>query len=186
MAVPTDAQRAPTLVLLLAAASGCDGEPPPRSVGELMDNPILLEAAVVRCAANRRETRYDEECVNAREAVKRVDAAKAKARRAELEAQSERERQRLRRAQQATAEAHRLAVEEQRRREEAAYLAQFGESPPPAVTDSAVSGDLAGNVPGTVLPEANAPAAEPAADAAPVDLEAIREELRQRGEQDRP
>ena len=185
MAVPTDAQRAPALVLLLAAASGCDGEPPPRSVGELMDNPILLEAAVVRCAANRRETRYDEECVNAREAVKRVDAAKAKARRAELEAQSERERQRLRRAQQATAEAHRLAVEEQRRREEAAYLAQFGESPP-AVTDSAVSGDLAGNVPGTVSPEANAPAAEPAADAAPVDLEAIREELRQRGEQDRP
>ena len=76
---------------------------------------------------------------------------------------------------------HRLAVEEQRRREEAAYLAQFGESPPAAVTDSAVSGDLAGNVPGTVLPEANAPAA----DAAPADLEAIREELRRRGEQDK-
>lgn len=179
MAVPTDAHRAPTLVLLLAAASGC--EPPPRSVGEFMDNPILLEAAVVRCAANRRETRYDEECVNAREAVKLVDAAKAKARRAELEVRSERERQRLRRARQATAEAHRLAVEEQRRREEAAYLAQFGESPPAAVTDSAVSGDLAGNVPGTVLPEADAPAA----DAAPADLEAIREELRRRGEQDK-
>ena len=177
MAVPTDAHRAPTLVLLLAAASGC--EPPPRSVGEFMDNPILLEAAVVRCAANRRETRYDEECVNAREAVKLVDAAKAKARRAELEVRSERERQRLRRARQATAEAHRLAVEEQRRREEAAYLAQFGESPPAAV--SAVSGDLAGNGPGTVLPEANAPAA----DAAPADLEAIREELRRRGEQDK-
>lgn len=178
MAVPTDVHRAPTLVLLLAVASGC--EPPPRSVGEFMDNPMLLEAAVVRCAANRRESRYDEECVNAREAVKLVDAAKAKARRAELEVRSERERQRLRRAQQATAEAHRLAVEEQRRREEAAYLAQFGESPPPAATDSAVGGDLAGNVPGTVLPEANAPAA----DAAPADLEAIREELRRRGEQD--
>lgn len=179
MAVPTDAHRAPILVLLLAAASGC--EPPPRSVGEFMDNPILLEAAVVRCAANRRETRYDEECVNAREAVKLVDAAKARARRAELEVRSERERQRLRRARQATAEAHRLAVEEQRRREEAAYLAQFGESPPAAVTDPAVSGDLAGNVPGMVLPEANAPAA----DAAPADLEAIREELRRRGEQDK-
>lgn len=208
--------RVSPLVLLLAAASGCDREPPARSVQEFVDNPILLEAAVVRCAANRSETRYEAECVNAREAVKRVDAAKAEARRAELEAQSERKRLQLRRTQQAAAEARRLAAEEQRLREEAAYLAQFGDSPPgEAAGSDAGVGDLSGNVPGAVLPEpppqesvaaepitspyddpapvsappaSNAPAAEvepevPASET-PADLEAIREELRRRGEQD--
>lgn len=207
--------RATPLVLLLAAASGCDSEPPARTVQEFVDNPILLEAAVVRCAANRLETRYEAECVNAREAVKRVDAAKAEARRAELEAQSERKRLQLRRTQQAAAEARRLAAEDQRRREEAAYLAQFGDLPPDAAAgaDAGVDG-LTGNAPGAVLPEPlpqepfaaepvvspdaapapvsappepNAPAAdvvpETPPDDTPADLEAIREELRRRGEQ---
>lgn len=214
MPVSTATARAPALVLLLAAASGCDSEPPPRSVQEFVENPILLEAAVVRCAANRSETRYEAECINAREALKRVDAAKAEARRAELEAQSERKRRQLRRTQQAAAQARQLAAEEQRRREEAAYLAQFGDSPPDSAAGADV-GDLSGNVPGAVLPEPppqqpvaaepitspfddvapaaaapepNAPTAEivpeaPASEA-PTDLEAIREELRRRGEQD--
>lgn len=213
--------RAPALLLLFAAVAGCKSEPPPRTVEEFVENPILLEAAVVRCAANRSETRYDAECVNAREAVKRIDAAKAEARRAELEAQSERKRQQLRRTQQAAAEARRLATEEQRRREEEAYLAQFGELPD--VATNADDGGLAGNVPGAVLPEPppedpvatapitspyddpasyddqapveaapgrNAPTVEVApetpASEAPADLEAIREELRRRGEQDDP
>ena len=214
MAVSTETLRLPAVVLLLAAAVGCDNEPPPRSVQEFVDNPILLEAAVVRCAANRSETRYDAECVNAREAVKRVDAVKAEARRAELEAQSERKRQQLRRTQQAAAEARRLAAEEQRRREEAEYLAQFGEPPPDAAGEPGI-GDPGSNVPGAVLPvapsqeplaaepitspydepapaqplpEPNAPTVEVAPETppaeAPTDLEAIREELRRRGEQD--
>lgn len=215
MSVSTAILRASALLLLTAAVAGCKSEPPPRTVEEFVENPILLEAAVVRCAANRNETRYDAECVNAREAVKRVDAAKAEARRAKLEAQSERKRQQLRRTQQAAAEARRLAAEEQRRREEEAYLAQFGERPEAANAED--DGGLAGNVPGAVLPEPppaepvaaepitspyddpapveatpapNAPTAEIApetpAGEPPTDLEAIRDELRRRGEQDDP
>ncbi len=195
------------LPALLLAAGGCNREPPARSVQEFKDNPILLEAAVVRCAENRSETRYTQECMNAREAVKLLEAAADAERRKELEAQSERKRQALRRTQQAAAEARRRAAEEAARRREAEYLAQFGELPPP-------NGELdtiEGNAPVAVLPEtpqAEAPAAspgfespydEPAApaarpDNAPVvdieppsespetDLNAIREELRRRGD----
>ncbi len=154
MAVSTETLRTTALLLLVAATAGCNKEPPPRSVEEFVENPILLEAAVVRCAANRSETRYDAECVNARQAAKRLDSAKAEARRAELEAQSERKRQQLRRTQQAAAEARRLAAEEQQRREEAEYLQQFGVLPESADDDGA--GGLSGNEPGAVLPEAPA------------------------------
>jgi len=76
---------------------GCSPEPPPRSVQEFVDNPILLEAAMVRCAQNRAETRYDAECVNARQAVSLVEAREERARREALEAQSARKREALRR-----------------------------------------------------------------------------------------
>ena len=78
--------------LLLIAALGlaaCEKEEAPaRSVQEFMDNPILLEAAIVRCQRNRTELRYDKECINAREAVRIVEAEEEAARRAELQAQS--------------------------------------------------------------------------------------------------
>ena len=91
----------------IALVAGCAEPPPPRSVQEFVDNPIVLEAALVRCSRNRSETRYDAECVNAREANKIVAAREEAARRAEFEAQSERKRQALRRAQEAAAEARR-------------------------------------------------------------------------------
>ncbi|MEM8816022.1 MAG: EexN family lipoprotein [Pseudomonadota bacterium] len=210
-----------TLSLLPVAVAmlGCDSEPPARTVEEFKANPILLEAAVVRCAENRSETRYTEECMNAREAVKILEAAEEAERRQELEAQSERKRQALRRTQQAAAEARRRAAEEQRRRKEAEYLAQFGELPPEAQPET-----VEGNAPMAVLPEPvtsdlpepisspydevapprpanNSPMAEtplpneqvgpqeaiqqPAKQPAgetPTDLEAIREELKRRGE----
>lgn len=128
---------------------GCAEEPPPRSVGEFMDNPILLEAALVRCTQNRAETRYDAECVNAREAVKLIEAKEEAARREELEAQSQRKREALRRTQQAAAEARRRAAEAQRQREEAEYLAQFGELPPGTEDRSLPSG----NAPLAVIPD---------------------------------
>lgn len=141
----------------IALAGGCAEPPPPRSVQELLDNPIMLEAALVRCSRNRSESRHDAECVNAREANRVVAAKEEAERRAEFEAQSERKRQALRRAQQAAAEARRQAAEAEKQREEAAYLAQFGQLPPddgpgmePADT---------GNVPMVVIPE---PAEEPA------------------------
>lgn len=145
---------APRLALLmagLAVVAGCAKEPPPRSVAELMENPLVLEAALVRCTQNRAETRYEAECINAREAVKLIEAKDEAERRAELEAQSVRKREALRNTQRAAAEARRRAAEEVRRREEAEYLAQFGELPPGAL-DSAL--DTEGNVPLAVIPSA--------------------------------
>ncbi len=199
--------RATYVTILLAAGASlvaCSEPPPPRSVQEFLDNPIILEAALVRCAQNRVETRYDDECINARQANRLVMAEEEAKRRAAFEEQSERKRVQLRRAQEAAAEARRRATEAQRRREEAAYLAQFGEVPDQAdaaagANPSEVQG---GNVPGAVIPEpveepeednvysqpllppesdaANAPTAEtePA-----TDLSDLREELRRRNEQ---
>ena len=143
--------RVTVLIGGLALVAGCAEPPPPRSVQEFLDNPLMLEAALVRCSRNRSETRYEAECVNAREANKVVAAREEAQRRAEFEAQSERKRQALRRAQEAAAEARRRAAEAERRREEAAYLAQFGELPPDTGTQA--EEPATGNVPIAVLPE---------------------------------
>lgn len=167
--------------------SACAKELPPRTVEEFVQNPILLEATMVRCAENRSQTKYDAECVNARDAVNRIAAMQEKARRAELEAQSEQKRQALRRTQEAAAEARRRAAELQRQREEAAYLGQFdavpsgGAATDPAAgaLDPAASGAGA-NTPGvSVSPPQTAEAPDAAT---PADLEAIREELKRRQE----
>jgi len=142
--------RVTILVCGIALVAGCAEPPPPRSVQEFLDNPLVLEAALVRCSRNRSETRYIAECVNAREANKIVAAREEAARRAEFEAQSERKRQALRRAQEAAAEARRRAAEAERRREEAAYLAQFGQLP---ADDEGTSEPDTGNVPIAVIPE---------------------------------
>lgn len=114
----------------------------------------MLEAAVVRCAQNRAESRYDVECINAREAVKIIEAREEVADRARLEAESERKRQALRRTQQAAEEARRRAEEERRRQEEAEYHAQFGDTLQRAMPPGAVPS----NAPVAVLPEPPAPA----------------------------
>lgn len=144
----------PTLLICgIAMLAACTKEPPPRTVHEFIDNPLLLEAALVRCHRDRAESRYDPECVNAREANKQVAAREEAARRAELEARSERKRQALRRTQEAAAEARRRAAEAQRLREEAEYLAQFGELPP---TDDQGDDSLPmGNAPLAVVPESS-------------------------------
>ena len=88
--------------LILAA---CAEEPPPPSVDKFLKNPRMLEAAMIRCGLNRSETKYLAECVNAREAINRMEVGEKQAKRAELEAQSERKRQALRRTQAAVAAA---------------------------------------------------------------------------------
>ena len=143
------------LTLLLIGTgllAGCgSSEPPPRTVTEFLDNPILLEAAMVRCQQDRTGKKYDQECINAREAVKRIQAKEEEVRRRELEARSEAKRRALRRTQEAQAEARRRAADAQRRREEAEYLAQFGVLPP---TDESQGSELPqGNLPGAVIPE---------------------------------
>ena len=197
-------------VLLFVAA--CSEEPPPISVNEFMENPRLLEATMVRCGQNRSEMKYEVECVNARDAINRIERAEERARRAELERQSERKRQALRRTQEAAAAARQRAVEEQRRREEAEYLAIFEELPPEqqAAGVSPVDSNVAqpanqpgSNPPGPNMPRppvndtmTNSPQAttempveEPVVEPEPQpasDLDAIREELKRRQEPPNP
>lgn len=200
------AYRLTLLIFALAVGSGCVEEPPPRTVTEFVDDPILLEAALLRCTENRAESRYQAECINVREAVKQVEARQEAARRAELESLSQKKRENLRRTQQAAAEARRRAQEAEERRKEAAYLAQFGEVPPAQKSGSEV---LKGNAPTVLVPDApaqtapqnqavqplptagsNAPVAdiakspaEPMAEKTP-DLSSIRDELKRRSEED--
>ena len=135
----------PVLFSSIWLSAGCSEEPVPRTVDEYLDNPPFLEAAVVRCARNRSGTRYDVECVNARQAVSMIEAREERSRRDTLEAQSESKRDALRRTQYAASEARRRAVEIIRLQEEAEYLAQFGEFP---ITIEASEDDLEANVPG--------------------------------------
>jgi hypothetical protein len=168
-------------------------------VTEFLKNPIILEAAMVRCAQNRSETRYDATCVNARQAVSIIEAKEERARRDIFEAESNRKREALRRTQQVAAEARRRAAESERMRKEAEYLAQFGELPPPPQEERDVD-EAAANAPGVIIPEiadepadlppkadplspsdgGNAPAAVSETGS---DLEAVREELRNRNEE---
>lgn len=191
-----------TVAGLLAA---CSEEPPPTSVFEFMENPILLEATMVRCVQNRSEARYDPECLNAREAVNRIAAREEAARRAELEAQSERKRQALRRAQEAAAEARRRALEEQRRREEAELLGPFAPQPEgtpesgPRPSEEESQAEPPREQPPSTEPAAEPPVQAPSTDQSPQpadseslpvgdqpsDLEAIRQELERR-QQDSP
>lgn len=141
-------------IFLAAVLAGCaEDAPPPRTVTEFVENPILLEAAMVRCTRNRTETRYDAECVNAREAVSIIESKEEETRRAELEKRSEAKRRALRRTQEAQAEARRRAELEAKRREEAEYLAQFGVLPP--AEDQQNEELPEGNVPLAVVPEAD-------------------------------
>jgi response regulator RpfG family c-di-GMP phosphodiesterase len=188
-----------TLILCgLAALTGCAEEIPPPSVQHYLDDPIALEAAVVRCSANRSETRYKPECVNARQAVSIIEARKDRERREAFEAESAAKRAALRRTQQAAAEARRRAEEAERLRREAEYLAQFGELPPREDEESAVEVDeTALNAPGAIIPSAaEAPLSGPDETLPAVDggnapgieaepesnLEDVREELRRRSE----
>lgn len=140
----------PFLLICLCLQYGCTREPPPRSVSELMDDRLLLEAALVRCTKDRAATRYEVECVNAREAVKQIEAKEEANRRSELEAQSQRKRDALRRTQQAAAAARRRVAEAEKQRQEAEYLAQFGV--PPDGTDG--EAEPGANIPMAVIPEA--------------------------------
>jgi hypothetical protein len=140
----------PMLLCGCLVVAACSGERPVRSVQEFLDNPQFLEAAVVRCSVNRAESRYDAECVNARQAVSLIEAREERARRDRLEAESEMKRNSLRRTQRAAAAAREEAAERARRQEEAEYLAQFGIAPPP-VEDSGPP-QLEANTPGAVIP----------------------------------
>jgi hypothetical protein len=184
--------------------AGCEEEPRPRSTAEFLENPIMLEAAMVRCSQDRKATRYDAECVNARQAVGQIEVKEEEARQAGFDARSQSKRQALRRTQEAAAQARRRAAEAERLRIEAEYLAQFG-VPPPREDQTPGSDADVGNLPTAVVPESEQPAelshgsgdaslatdggnapgvsVEPEGDAPATDLESIRDELQRRNEE---
>lgn len=197
----------PLVIAGFGLIGACSQEPPPRSVVEFIDDPLLLEAALVRCTQDRSATRYEAECVNAREAVKQIEAKEEARRRKELEAASQRKRESLRRTQEAAAAARRRVAEAEKRRQEAEYLAQFGILP----QDADLPDEPGANVPMAIIPEAadepaeddsyietpfddapasgqaaeegsNAPLAE-TPDEAETDLSTVREELRRRNDE---
>jgi hypothetical protein len=170
------------MVIGTVLVAGCNRPPPPRSTNQFVDNPMLLEAAMVRCAQDREQSRYDAECLNARAAAERIQVKEEADRQAELEEQSERKRKGLRRTQAAAAEARRRALLNEEKRKEAEYLAQFGELPPPDTVEEV--DEATGNLPIAVIPEADEPdQSEQAAETVGSDLEAIREELQRRAEE---
>ena len=128
----------------------CTDERPARSVREFLDHPEFLEAAVVRCSQNRSESRYETECVNARQAVSLIEAREERAKRDRLESESVSKRDALRRTQRAAAAARQQSAERERLRKEAEYLAQFGAVPKPEVEPGLPV--LEANTPGAVIP----------------------------------
>ena len=194
-------------LILIASGIGllaaCDEERPPRSATEFLENPIMLEAAMVRCSQDRTATRYDAECINAREAVKLIEAKEEQAQRADLDAQSDSKRQALRRTQEAAAQARQRVADHELLRKEAEYLAQFGVSLPPQ--SASTEEEVIGNSPQAVIPDnsenqtlssgpgdvvqasdgGNAPvsATQPEEDEPETDLGSIRDELQRRNEE---
>ena len=182
----------------LVSLTACVKEPPPISVAEFMDNSRTLEAAMVRCNRNRSELKYTAECMNARDAIDRLEVRDKQARHADLEAQSERKRQALRQTQEAAAQARRRALEAEKRQEEAEYLDAFDTLLPDGTGLTSDPAAELGNVGEPVYDESrNAPApletgssagAKEAAltdSAIEGDIESIREELQRRQQEPR-
>lgn len=175
----------------LALHVACSEEPPPVTTTQFLENPRLLEATMVRCAQNRSESRYVAECINARDAVNRIEAAADKSRREEFERQSERKRQALRRTQEAAAEARRRALAATRLREEQEYLGIFDSGAGEISTTDDSSGigtsGTASNAPGMEIEapdvtDEEQPLPENIPQQTETDLEAIRQELKRRQE----
>lgn len=113
-------------------------EPPPRTVLEFMEDPVLMEATLARCRQEGAVSGDDLSCSNARRAAARLAAQADEERRTRLEAESERARD-ARRRQEEAAEAARLRAEEAARRaEQEAYDASWipVESPDAAMPEA--------------------------------------------------
>jgi hypothetical protein len=159
------------LICGMGLLMACSKEQPSHTVTEFLDDPILLEAAMVRCAQDRAGMRYEADCINARAAVSRIQVKEEAASQADLDASFERKRRALRRKQEQVAESERRAVETERLRKEAEYLAQFGGVPQPSdlpttaedidVDDVADAGGTVGNAPIAVISESDLDAVLP-------------------------
>ena len=149
---------------------------------------------MVLCGRNRQDMKYTAECVNARDAINRMEVREKRARHAELEALSERKRQAVRQTQEAAEESRRRQLEAQRLREVAEYLGVSDDLAPNGTglaQDSLprfeIDQDAAGGEPDIegVLPDSEGAGAAEFSEtdnAVQGDLNSIREELRRRQE----
>ena len=190
-----NASRLTSVVFIASLITACAKEPvPPISVAEFKADPILLEATMVRCARDRSKTKYDAECLNAREAGNLLAADDREAKRHDLEAQSARKRSALRRTQEAAAEARRRVAEAQRQREEDEYLGIY--EPVPGTESNAAnlssgvvnshqaqrSELLPANQPGIAVDPEDDTTIEDQSAGNPTDIDSVREELKRRQE----
>lgn len=184
---------------MIALLAACSEEPRPPTAMEFVENPVLLDATIVRCVENRDELRYEAECINARDAVDLIAVKAEKARRAELEAESERKREALRASQEVADEAKRRALEEERRLQEAEFLGLVV-TVPAGTADPSQSMTPEGTIQEGAMPDAATAVTPGEADAAvssseriiaaptdeaqpaKTDLEEVREKLEQRQE----
>jgi hypothetical protein len=154
----------PLLLCGFTLIAACSEEPRPRSVTEFLDNPIVLEAAVVRCSHNRDETRYDVECVNVRQAISIIEAKS--------------ERDRLRREAEYVAQFGELPAPE----EETAGEVSSGNAPTMVIPEPVAEDPDYSEV--VDAPPASDGGNAPMIEAEPEsDLDAIREELQKRNEE---
>lgn len=121
----------------------CGKEPEPRSVLDFLDDPIGLEGTLSRCNANRSLTRLEPECINAREAAKRIASVEEQERQRRLESQSNRKLEAARRRNEARDARLRRAEEEAERVEALRYEQQFEDARNEAsgVTDAPLATD---------------------------------------------
>lgn len=133
-----------TIMGLLAAGLVACSEPPPRTVLEYMEDPVLMEATLARCRQEGAVSSDDVSCSNARRAAARLAAQADAERRARLEAESERAREARRRQEEAAEAARRQAEEAARRREQEDYDASWVPAEPP---DAAVPTESRGDGP---------------------------------------
>lgn len=187
-----------TILGFFAATSlflaGCSEKPPARKVTQFLEDRIALEAALTRCNADRAGTRDDEECINAREAAKRVSVIEEQERQRGLEAESQRKLDALRRRNAELEARVRRAEEEARRLEQERYEQQFAapaagaseeltsESAPQDYDSDARAGEPTAD-PGAVAGSEADPRATEADASGSSDLDRVREELQRRGAQ---
>ncbi|MEM8984377.1 MAG: EexN family lipoprotein [Pseudomonadota bacterium] len=184
---------------LTAFAAGCAEDVPVRTVTEFMEDQIGLEATLSRCNADRRGTRNDPECRNAREANKRMASEREAELQRRFEEESQRKREQIRARNEAAEAARRRAEEAAREREQYLYEQQFngdGTALPEAEdAPNTLADDTVGDAPGAIAPSAPADEFTPeaaseeaatAADDTTSDLEEVRRELERRNQDTKP
>ncbi|MEM1262566.1 MAG: EexN family lipoprotein [Pseudomonadota bacterium] len=179
---------------LATLVAGCAEEVPVRTVTEFMEDQIGLEATLARCNTDRRGTRNDPECRNAREANKRMASEREAELQRRFDEESQRKRDAIRARNEATEAARRRAEEAAREREEFLYEQQFNGDASSVAPNADTNGAAQSSTgPSDGAAESPVPGVDEAAEDSPddtaapadeetTDLDAVRRELERRNQ----